>query len=135
MKMPNLGGLLDKAGSSINAIPGVFWYKVALVVLLFTGYTTLIYTKGVHNAELKCEQQKTEQAEQKVKTVVHEVRVRVPVVQRVEVESAKQKAEIANLKVKLDEALKNRPENPSCDLSDAELDGVQGLANKTHIRR
>lgn len=127
--------VLGKASASINAIHGVFWYKVALVVVLFTGYTTLIYTKGVHNAELKCEQQKTEQAEKEVQQIVHEVKERVPVVQRVEVESAKQKAEIANLKAKLDEALKQRPENPSCDLSDDELAGVQGLANKTHIQK
>lgn len=119
----------------VNAIPGVFWYKLGLVVTLFVAYTVGVASWATHRCEIRHEKQKTEQAEEKTRTIVKEVQVRVPVVQKVEVESAKQKAEIANLKVKLDAALKNRPENPSCDLSDDELSGVQGLANKTHIKR
>lgn len=130
MKMPNLGGLLSRA----NAIPGVFWYKMGLVIVLFVAYTGGVASWATHRCEIKHEQQKTEQAEEKTRVIVKEVQVRIPVVQKVEVASAKQKAEIANLKVRLDEALKRRPENPTCDLSDDELAGVQGLAAKTHIK-
>lgn len=111
----------------------VFWYKVVIVLVLFSTYTTLVYTKGMHNAQLKCEQQKTTQVEEKMNSLVKEVTVRVPVVQTREVESAKQKTEIANLKVKLDEALNARPTNPNCDLSDAEFDSVSALSLKTHL--
>lgn len=133
--MIKLKGLLGKASGALDAVPGVFWYKVGLVVVLFTAYTAGVASWATHRCELKHEQQKTEQAEQKTKEVVREVQVRVPEVRKIEVESAKQRAEIHNLKEKLDEALKNRPENTSCDLSDAEFNGVSALANKTHTGR
>lgn len=119
--------------SKINAIPGLFWYKLALAVAILVGYTLFVYNKGYHKAELACEQQKTEEAEKKVKEVIKEVEVRVPVVRKIEVESAEQKEQIRILKGKLDEALSRRPENAGCNLSDAEFDGVQHLAEETHI--
>lgn len=121
--------------SKINAIPGLFWYKLALAVAIAIGYTLFVYNKGVHNAELKCEQQKTEQAEARTIEVIKEVEKRVPVVQTIEVESAAQRAEIRRLKGKLDEALNQRSENPSCDLSDDEFDGVRDLSRQTHTSR
>jgi hypothetical protein len=115
-----------------GTITGLNWTKYGIILGIILAYTGGVYGVATYRCNLKHERQKTEQAEQRTRTVVKEVQTRVPVVQKIEVESAKQKAEIANLKVKLDEALKNRPENTICDLSDAELAGVSALAAKTH---
>lgn len=111
----------------ILALAGINWYLVALGLLLLAGS----WAHGYHRASLNCEQDKTKEVETKYVEVVKEVEKRVPVVQIREVESTKQKAEIARLKGELDEAINKRPENPSCDLSDAERRGVDELLKKT----
>lgn len=122
--MPNLLKLAK------GAFP-VFWWKLGLAITLFAAYTAGVATWATHRCELKHEQQKTEEAEEKVRTIVKEVEVRVPEVQKIEVESAKQRLLISQLKRELDEALKQRQENPVCDLSNAEYDSVQHLAEQT----
>lgn len=111
----------------------IFWYKLGIVVVLFVAYTAGVATWATHRCELNHEQQKTEEAEEKTREVIRTITERVPVIQEREVESAKQKQEIKLLKEKLDEALSNRPENPNCDLSDAEFDSLRNLSNQTHL--
>lgn len=119
----------------LGTITGLNWTKYGIALGVVLVYTAGVYGVAVYRCNLNHEQQKTEQAEAKTVTLIKEVQTRVPVVQIREVESAKQKAEITNLKAKLDEALKNRPENPSCDLSDDEFNSVSALANKTHTTK
>lgn len=126
--------MIDKLLGAVKGATPIFWYKVGIVALIFVAYTAGVATWATHRCELKHEQQKTEQAEKKTEEVIRTITERVPVIQKVEVESAKQRQEINRLKESLDETLKNRPENSSCDLSNAELDGVRKLAEKTHIR-
>lgn len=110
---------------------GLNWWKLgayALVVAMLVGGG---YMVGKHRCELKHEQQATAAQKEIVRTVVKEVEVRVPVVQEREVASATQRAEIARLKKELFNATAKRPENPSCDLSDAEFNLMQQLAAQT----
>lgn len=122
--MPNLLKLAKGASP-------VFWWKLGLAITLFAAYTAGVAAWATHRCELKHEQQKTEEAKEKVRTIVKEVEVRVPEVQKIEVESAKQRLLISQLKRELDEALKQRQDNPVCDLSNAEYDSVQHLAEQT----
>jgi hypothetical protein len=110
---------------------GLNFYKLGLYVVLFLAYTGGIYGWATYNCKLDQAHEETKKVETKLVEVVKEVEVRVPVVQYREVASAKQKAEIERLKRKLDEAINNRPDNPTCDLSDAEFNSLQELANKT----
>lgn len=121
---PNLGGLVAKA-------TGLNWYKWGLIAALVVAYSGGLVALGFHKASVRCEQEKTELAEKKTETVIKEVIKRVPEVQRIEVKSAQELAEIRRLKKELKDAIEDRPENPSCDLSDAELDGFRELSAKT----
>lgn len=116
----------------LSLATGLNWWRLGIYALVIAGYTGAVGGYAYHKASLKCEQAKTKQAEVRYVEVVKEVEKRVPVVQIREVESAKQKAEINRLKGELDEAINNRPKNPSCDLSDAERRGVDELLKKTH---
>lgn len=113
---------------------GVNWYRYGLYAVILASIVGASYFTGKHNCEIKHEQQKTAQAETKYIEVIKEVEKRVPVVQIREVESQKQKAAIASLSKRLQDATQNRRENPSCDLSDAEFDSLQGLIDKTNIK-
>lgn len=118
----------------LGKIPAFNMYKWGAIVLVVISYTTLVGGYGYHKASVKCEKAKTEQVEKRAAEVVRTVTERIPVVQKVEVESAKQRQEIKKLKEDLDEAIARRPESASCDLSDAEFDGVRALSAKTHIK-
>lgn len=124
LKFPNYIDLAAK-------FTGVNWYKWGAIAVLAIAYSGGLVAYGNHKATVRCEQQKTAKAEEKIREIIREVEVRVPEVQVREVESAKQRAEIARLKEKLDEAVANRPENPSCNLSGAERDGFNDLFEKT----
>jgi hypothetical protein len=100
--------------------------KAVVLVVLLVG----AYAYGGYNCRIDNANQKTEQAEKHTQAVVREVQTRIPVVQIREVESAKQRHEIVELKEKLDAALAKRPENPSCDLSDDEFNSVRALSEK-----
>ena len=110
---------------------GVNWYKWGAIAVLAVAYSGGLVAYGYHKADVHCEQEKTEKAEEKIRTIVQEVEVRVPVVQVREVESAKQRAEIARLKEKLDEAIAKKPENTACNLTSDERDGFNDLLKKT----
>lgn len=111
---------------------GLNWQLLLAKVLVGVVILTGVYLYGGYNCRIEHEKQKTEQAEEHTREVVREVEKRVPVVQIREVESAKQRQEIIVLKEKLDEALAKRPENPNCDLSDDEFNGVRALAAKAN---
>lgn len=128
-----MNSILRKLGKNAAGwASGINWWKYGAYAVVLTSLMSLSYYGGKHNCEIAHEKQKTEQAEVKLQTVVKEVQVRVPVVQTREVESAKQRAAIEALRKELDNATKQRPENPSCDLSDAEFNLVRELAAKTH---
>lgn len=110
---------------------GFNWYKYGAIAAVIAAALVLSYCSGKHNAQMDCEAEKTQVVIEKLRTVTKEVEVRVPVVQVREVESAKQRAEVKRLKEALDVAIANRPENPSCALSDSELDGFRKLSEKT----
>lgn len=124
-------GLFNVAGWA----SGANWWKIgayALIVAILVGGG---YFYGKYNCEQAHLKEKVVQAEEKTRTIVKEVEVRVPVVQVREVESAKQKAEIVELQRKLRNAQAKRPENPSCDLSDDEFNSMRDLAAKTHAAK
>lgn len=106
-------------------------YKLLAYIVIFLAYTAGVYGYATYNCKLDHAKQETVKVETKFVEVVKEVEKRVPVVQHREVASAKQKAEIERLTRKLDEATKNRTNNASCDLSDAEFNSVQDLAEQT----
>lgn len=110
---------------------GFNWYKLGIYAVLFLSWTGGVYSYATHRCEIKHEQEKTVEVQTKLVEVIKEVEVRIPVVQIREVESAKQRAEIKRLKEKLDEAINGRADNPNCDLSDAEFNSVQDLAEQT----
>lgn len=113
-------------------LPVINWYKLGIYAVLFLAWTGGVYGYATHKCKMAHEQQKTEEAKQETQDTIDEVNERLPQVQYREVESAKQRAEIKRLEGALYEALKNRPANPSCDLSDAELDATNGLLRATH---
>jgi len=123
-QLPNVAGWAAKAA-------GFNWYKWGLIAALVVSYSGGLLALGYHKASVHCEQEKTELANKKTKTVVREVIKRVPEVQRIEVKSAQELAEIRRLKKELKDAVQDRPENPSCDLSDAEFNGFRELSAKT----
>lgn len=106
-------------------------YKYGAILIFLVAFGWGCWYKGKMDCNIAHEKAATVAAQVKTETIIKEVEVRVPVVQRIEVESAKQRAAIKSLTEKLDHALNDRPENPSCDLSDAEFNSVQDLASKT----
>lgn len=123
--------MMVKLAKLTGLLTGLNWYRLGLYAAIVLGYTAAVGGYGYHKGALNCEQKKTEAAEEHVREVVREVEVRVPVVQIREVESAKQRAEIARLKEKLDEAIAKKPANPACNLSSDERDGFNDLLKKT----
>jgi hypothetical protein len=114
---------------------GLNWQLLLAKALVGAVILTGAYLYGGYNCRIGHEKQKTGQAEEHTREVVREVEKRVPVVQIREVESAKQRQEIKALKEKLDAAINSRQENPSCDLSDDEFNGVRALAEKANATR
>lgn len=106
-------------------------YKYGAILIALTALCWGSYYKGKMDCNIKHEQAQTEMWKGVVGTVTKEVQVRVPVVQKIEVESAQQRARIADLSRKLQDATSKRPENPSCDLSDDEFDLMQRAAAET----
>lgn len=124
--------LVSKLGKNAAGwATGLNWWKYGAYAAALAGALAVAYFAGKHSCEIKHEQEKTAQAEIKYVQVVKEVEKRVPVILTREVESTKQKAEIANLSKRLQDATSKRPENPTCDLSDAEFDSLQRLIDKT----
>jgi uncharacterized membrane protein affecting hemolysin expression len=111
---------------------GLNWQVLVAKLIVCLVIVGGAYVYGGYRCKMDNQKQKTEQAEEHTRVLVKEVEKRVPVVQVREVESAKQRQEIKALKEKLDEALNNRQENPSCDLSDDEFNGVRALAEKAN---
>jgi hypothetical protein len=114
---------------------GLNWQLLLAKALVGAVILAGVYLYGGYNCRIGHEKQKTGQAEEHTREVVREVEKRVPVVQIREVESAKQRQEIKALKEKLDAAINSRQENPSCDLSDDEFNGVRALAEKANATR
>jgi hypothetical protein len=110
---------------------GFNWYKWGIILTVFLAYTGGVAGWATHKASVHCEQEKTVAAEEKIRTIIKEVEVRVPDVQIREVESAKQKEQIRVLKEKLDAAIAKKPTNPACDLTSDERDGFNDLFKKT----
>lgn len=121
--------------SLLGKVTGLDWTKYGIILAAVLAYTAGVYGVAAYRCNISHERQKTEQAEAHTKAVVDEVKTRVPQVQATDAASARKKEEIAALKRKLDEALKNRPETTSCDLSDDEFASVLALAHKTHASK
>lgn len=113
---------------------GLNWYKYGAILLVIVAWTGLVYGTAAYRCNLKHEQAKTEEVAKKHEAVVEDVKARIPVVQDKEAKAAEERQEIKRLKEALDAAIKNRSENPSCDLSDDEFNSVRDLAAKTHTR-
>jgi len=128
--------LLKTIGAKTSGLvfPALNWYKLAAFVILFAAWTGFVHVRATHNCELKHEQQKTEQAEQKTKTIVEHVEKRVPVIQIREVESQALRGRVETLKGQLYAAIEEneaRANSPTCNLSDAELDGMRRLTEES----
>lgn len=117
---------------SLGMLSGFNWYKWGAILLFLTALAGGSYMMGKHNCEVKVEQEKTAVAEERTRTIIKEVEVRVPVVQIREVASTKLRTEVAQLKEQLNAAINKRPDLPACQLSADELAAFQLLAGKTH---
>ena len=125
--------LLKTIGAKV-AFPAWSWYKIAAFVILFGAWTGFVHVRATHNCELKQEQQKTEQAEQKTRTIVEHVEKRVPVIQIREVESQALRGRVETLKGQLYAAIEEneaRANSPTCNLSDAEYNGMRRLTEES----
>lgn len=114
---------------STLAFPVLNWYKVGIFIVLFAAWTGFVHLKATQKCELLNEKQKTVQAEIKTKEIVRHVEVRLPQIQVIEVESAQLRGRVTSLTKKLEDAIyenKNH-QNPSCDLSSAELGFLREL--------
>ena len=117
-----------------KAVPVLNWYKIGACIIVFAAWTAFVHVRATHKCELKQEQQKTEQAEQKTRTIVEHIETRVPVIQIREVESQALRGRVETLKGQLYaaiEANQMRATSPTCDLSDAELDGMRRLTEES----
>ena len=115
------------------AIPALNWYKIGAMVVVLAAWTVFIDQRATHRCELKQEKQKTEQVAKQLDKVVEHVEERVPVVNEKEKASTELKAAVAKTK-KINERYiyENQNRNAaSCDLSDAEFNGVQELIKQS----
>lgn len=87
------------------------------------------YGKNKEQTEQAKEQAK--EAEAKVVYITKEVEKRIPEVRIIEKNSAELKSQVAVLQEKLRDAINNRQDNPSCDLTDDEYRLFQEAASKT----
>lgn len=130
----NLLKTIGAKGASLLAFPAWNWYKIAAFVVVFAAWTGFVHVRATHNCELKQEQQKTEQAEQKTRTIVEHVEKRVPVIQIREVESQALRGRVETLKGQLYAAIEEneaRATSPTCNLSDAEYNGMRRLTEES----
>lgn len=117
-----------------KAVPILNWYKIGACIIVFAAWTAFVHVRATHNCELKHEQQKTEQAEQHTRAVVEHVEKRIPVIQIREVESTALRNRVESLKGQLYAAIQaneTRASNPTCNLSDAEFDGMRRLTEES----
>jgi hypothetical protein len=109
---------------------GVNWYllaaKAAVILALIGG----AYMEGKHRCELANSHKETAAAQTKYVNVVHEVQVRVPVIQEVEKKTTEKNQAVKISGDKLDEANKS-PTAGSCNLSADQLRQFQELAKAT----
>lgn len=122
--MINLGGLAAKAA-------GLNWYKYGAYAAVIVAWTVAVHMRATNSVEMKYATQRAVDAEAKIEYIVTEIKNRMPTVQLREVESAKDKAEIAHLRGVLYEAILRRTPNVACDLSDAELAAFNSMSAKT----
>ena len=128
----NLLKTLSSKASSF-ALPALNWYKLAAFVILFAAWTGFVHVRATHNCELKQEQQRTEQAQQKLEDVADHVEERLPVVAKKEKASAELRGDVYRTK-NTNEGYIYENENRnsgSCDLSDAEFSGMQELIRQS----
>lgn len=118
-------------GSVTDWASGFNFYKWGAILILIAAFGWGMNQHGKHGAELRCEEQKTSQAEARTKEVVKFVEVQVPAVNAQERESNKSRAKVAVAKEKYDEAVNTRNVVPACDLSDAEFVQFNELAKQT----
>lgn len=115
---------------NLSKFSGLNWYKWGAIAVVLAAALTLSYCSGKHNAEMACQEEKTEVAEQKTVAITRYVTERVTEVQEVEVKSRTELQEIARLKKELDYATSQRPDLPECALTDAEFDAVNRLLER-----
>ena len=129
----NILKTIAKKASGI-ALPAWNWYKIGAFIILFGAWTAFIHVRATHKCELEHEQQKTELAEQKTRTIVEHVEKRVPVIQIREGESQALRGRVETLKGQLYAAIQanqTRANSPTCNLSDAEFDGMRRLTEES----
>ena len=115
------------------AIPALNWYKIVAMVLVLAAWTVFVDQRATHRCELKQEQQRTEQAQQKLEEVADHVEERLPVVAKKEKASAELRGDVQRTK-NTNEGYIYENENRnsgSCDLSDAEFSGMQELIRQS----
>lgn len=128
MKLINWGNLGKRVAGTFS---GFNYYKWGAVAALLLAWTTAVHMRATN----KCE---TAQLEKEKAAVVQEaadafkhVRSRVSVIQTQEQKAAEIRYITREIKGNLDEAINQKPDLPSCDLSSNELRYWQELAKTT----
>lgn len=117
--------------TGLSKVTGLNWYKWGAVLALLLAWTTAVHMRATNECEQRHLKDQKEQAEKKSAEIVEHVQERIPVVQERDSEAAKLRAQLADIKEDLDDAINARGPDPSCDLTDAELDGFRQLSEKT----
>lgn len=112
-------------------LTGFNWYKYGIILALLLGWTVVVHTHATHGVELRFAKAETEEVRKHTDEILKKIDERIPVVQYREVESARDKAEIAVLKGELYDVLIRRVSNPACNLTDIERTGYNKLYSKT----
>ena len=114
-------------------IPQLNWMRIGLLLVLLASWTVFVDQRATHRCELKQEQQRTEQTQQKLEEVADHVEERLPVVAKKEKASAELRGDVQRTK-NTNEGYIYENENRnggSCDLSDAEFSGMQELIRQS----
>ena len=110
---------------------GFNFYKWGAILVIVAAILFGVDRHATHKAELACEQQKTAVALERVHTVVREVTIRVPEVQKQDKVSTEHRENVKQKGVKLDDAINKSAGATGCNLSDDELRSFQDLAEAT----
>jgi hypothetical protein len=110
---------------------GFNFYKWGAILVIVAAIIVGVDRHATHKAELACEQQKTAVALERVHTIIREVEMRVPEVQKQDEVNTAKREDVKQKGAKLDEAITKSGNTTGCTLSNDELRQFQELAKAT----
>lgn len=120
LALPSLAAVKMAAKST------VLWVTIAVLA----ASNSCSYMVGRAHMKASYAEAQLKESQNQTKAVVKEAEKRAPVVSAKENKAAAQKERVAQAKRNIYYATEARQSNPTCDLSDAEFDGYDVLANE-----